>query len=492
MRRSLLAVGALVAVALAGATATTAQQADVFAHIRDEGLTRSHVAADFTTLTDDIGPRLTNSPGFRRAVAWAKDRLTAVGLKDVHTEPWPFGRGWTLDKLTVEMIEPRYMPLIGYAEAWSPSTAGEVTGTPVMIGGKSPADVAALGSRLKGAIVLTQPHATFIRENREQPTTAAGPVRIGAPPPPGPRQNSDDARKIAQTLRESGAAVLVRTSYGEHGTVFVQRRDEGAGALPAIMLAGEHYNLIARLVERGILVKLRVNVQSRYFTDDLNAANVIGDLPGTDPQLRDQLVVVGAHIDSWHTGTGAADNADGVASAIEAMRLIGASGARPRRTIRLALWGGEEQGLLGSKAYVERHFAGDAHRAERARVFVYLNQDPGTGPIYGWYLEDTPAVQPLFDEWLAPLKDLGARRNIMPGIGNTDHLSFRAVGIPGFNAIQDYTDYDLRIHHTNMDTAERVREQDLKQSAIVLAWFAYEASVTDATIARPEPSASSR
>lgn len=481
----MLAAGGLAAVAAAAAFAAAIPPQDVLSRIKDEGLHRSHVAADFSTLTDEIGPRLTNSPGFRRAIAWARDRMGAIGLENVHTEPWAFGRGWTLDKLTVEMIEPRYMPLIGYAEAWSPSTDGDVFGAPVMIGGKSPADVAALGSSLKGRIVLTQPEATFITQDREQPTAAAGPVRIGAPPAPGPRQNVQDARAIADTLRDSGAAVLVRTSYGQHGTVFVQRRDEGPGALPAIVLAGEHYNLIARLVQRGTPVKLRISVQTRYFTDDLDAYNVIGDFPGTDPRLRDQVVIVGAHIDSWHTGTGAADNADGVASAIEAMRLLAASGARPRRTIRLALWGGEEQGLLGSKAYVEQHFAGDAHRADRDRVFVYLNQDPGTGPIYGWYLENTPAVQPLFDEWLAPLKDLGARRNVLPGIGNTDHLSFRAAGIPGFNAIQDYTDYDVRIHHTNMDTAERVREQDLKQSSIVLAWFAYQASITDAAIPRP-------
>jgi carboxypeptidase Q len=482
----------LIACLLLASAPGSTQPQDVLARIRNEGLNRSNVDADFSTLTDEIGPRLTNSPGFRRAVAWAQDRMAAIGLHDVHKEPWPFGRGWTLDKLTVEMIEPRYMPLIGYAEAWSPSTTGDVVGTPLMIGGKTPADVAALGGRLKGAIILTQPHATFIKENREQPTTATGPVRIGAPLPPGPRQNVDDARKISQTLRDQGAAVLLRTSYGEHGTVFVQRRDEGPGALPAIVLAGEHYNLIARLVERGTPVKLRINVQSRYFTDDLNAYNVVGDLPGTDPQLREQIVIVGAHIDSWHTGTGAADNADGVASAMEAMRLITASGTRPRRTIRLALWGGEEQGLLGSKAYVQQHFAGDAHRADRDRVFVYLNQDPGTGPIFGWYLENTPAVQPLFDEWLAPLKDLGARRNVLPGIGSTDHLSFRAVGVPGFNAIQDYTDYDVRIHHTNMDTAERVREQDLKQSSVVLAWFAWCAANTDQSIPRPAAASSGR
>ncbi|HEY3885801.1 MAG TPA: M20/M25/M40 family metallo-hydrolase, partial [Vicinamibacterales bacterium] len=276
------------------------------------------------------------------------------------------------------------------------------------------------------------------------------------------------------------------------GTVFVQRRDEGPDALPAIVVAGEHYDLLVRLAERGAPVKVRINLQSHYLTDDTNGYNVIGELPGTDPSLRDDIVMVGAHIDSWHAGEGAADNADGVACALEALRVLKAIGAQPKRTIRVGIWGGEEEGLLGSKAYVQQHFAGDANGAARDHVFVYLNQDPGTGPIYGWYLENMAGLQPLFDRWLEPLRDLGARRNVLPGIGATDHLNFRAVGIPGFNAIQDYTDYDVRIHHTNMDMPERVREQDLKQAAIVLAWFAYQASITDQAIPRPAASAGGR
>lgn len=493
-RRPLIIIATFAAIAAADQPAFTRQTNDtgVLAQIKAEALDHSQVGAMFSMLTDDIGPRLTASPAFHQAIDWAKDRMTAIGLSNVHTETWPFGRGWTLDRLTIEMTSPRYMPLIGYAEAWSPSTAGEIVGTPIMIGGKTPAEVEAMRSRLKGAIVLTQPEATFIKEDRAQPTTATGPVRIGAPPPPGPRQKPADARAIAQILREAGAAVLLRTSYGEHGTVFVQRRDEGPDALPAIVVAGEHYDLLVRLAERGTPVKLRINLQSHYQTDDTNGYNVIGELPGTDPQLRDEVVMVGAHIDSWHAGEGAADNADGVSCALEAMRVLKAIGARSKRTIRVALWGGEEEGLLGSKAYVHQHFEGDANKAARDHVFVYLNQDPGTGPIYGWYLEQTPALQPLFDAWLEPLKDLGARRNVLPGIGATDHLSFRAVGIPGFNAIQDYTDYDTRIHHTNMDMPERVRAQDLKEAAIVLAWFAYQASVTDQSIPRPVPAATAR
>jgi carboxypeptidase Q len=232
-------------------------------------------------------------------------------------------------------------------------------------------------------------------------------------------------------------------------------------------------------------VKLRVNVQTHFVTDDPDSYNVVATLPGTDATVKHEVVLLGAHLDSWHTATGASDNADGAAAVLEAMRILCAVDVHPRRTIRVALWGGEEQGLLGSKAYVERHFAGDVNKTARDRLFVYLNLDPGTGPIYGWYLEDTPEVKPLFDGWLAPLRDLGMRRNILQGIGNTDHLSFRAVGIPGFNAVQEYATYDVRTHHTNVDTYERVREQDLKQNAVVLAWFALQAANTTERIPRP-------
>jgi carboxypeptidase Q len=268
--------------------------------------------------------------------------------------------------------------------------------------------------------------------------------------------------------------------------------DRGDRALPSIVLAGEHYNMIARMLRRGMPVKLRINVQSHFVTDDPNSYNVVAELPGTDPQLSRQAVMIGAHLDSWHTGTGAADNADGVAVMLETMRILKTLGLRPKRTIRVAIWGGEEEGLLGSKAYVKQHFEGDANQEARDRTFVYLNLDPATGPIYGWYAQDSEPAKALFDTWLAPLTADGARRNVIAGIGNTDHLSFRAAGIPGFNPIQEYKDYDVRMHHTNVDLYERVNEADLKQNAIVMAWFAWQAANTDQQIPRPAPSPSGR
>jgi carboxypeptidase Q len=467
------------------ALATQSGDSDTLARIRHEGLDRSQAEAMFATLTDQFGPRLTGSPAYKDAAQWARERMRAFGLENARLESWRFGRGWTLERLVVEMVAPRYVPLLGYAEAWSASTNGDIVASPVFIGGKSLAAVQAMRETLRGAIVLVQPEAQFLREDRPQPTATEAPVRIGAPPNPGPRADPDETRQILQLLHDEGVGAAVRTSAGEHGTVFVLGRDLGESAIPSVVLAGEHYNMIARMVQRGIPVKLRINVQSRFLTDDPDSCNVIADLPGTDPLLKDEVVLLGAHLDSWHTAAGASDNADGSAAVLEAVRILKAVGARPKRTIRVALWGGEEQGLLGSKAYARQHLEGDGNTTERDRHFVYFNIDPGMGPIYGWYLEDSTAVKPVFDAWLAPFKDLGARRNVLPGIGNTDHVSFRAAGVPGFNPVQDYSTYDVRTHHTNVDTYERVREQDLKQNAIVLAWFALQAANTSGRIPRP-------
>ena len=476
--------------------------------IRSEGLEHSQVTPVFETLTIDIGPRLTASPAHKRAAEFMRERLAAYGLTNAHLEPWTFGAGWTLEKLTVDLIEPRYLPLIGYADAWSPSTAGELVGAPLWLPGKTPEQIQAMSRQLKGAIVMTAPIiTTFVRRDRPQPSdpddtpgsaayaTSAGRAAVapgqgrGAPATGSGRGNSA-AQQISQILREAGAGVFVRPSAGEHGTVFVTgvtNRATAPTGMPSIVLSGEHYNMIARMLEHHMPVKLRVNVQTKYHEGDGNAYNVVAELPGSDPALRDEVVMIGGHLDSWHTGVGATDNADGSTTVIEAMRILKAVGARPRRTIRVALWGGEEQGLLGSKAWVEQHLAGDANRAARERFDVYFNIDNGTGPIYGWYLEHSEAVRPIFDAWLEPLKDLGARRNVIEPVGSTDHVSFNTAGVPGFNPIQDYVGYDVRTHHTNMDTVDRVKQDDIRQAAIVMATFAYQAAMSDAKIPRERP-----
>jgi hypothetical protein len=479
---------------LAGAAQSqTPAERNLLARMHSEAFEHSQAQAVFDMLTVTIGPRLTASPAYRRAAEWTRDRLASYGLENARLEPWQFGRGWTLEKLTVEMIEPRYLALVGYADGWASSTSGEIAAAPVFIGGKSPEEVEALRSKLKGAIVLTQLAMTnFVRADRPQPSDpayvplsaayATGVGRGRAPaPPPGPTP----AGRIAKSLREAGAAVLVKPSRGEHGTVFVTGRDEGPGAVPSVTLSAEHYNLIVQMLEQNVPVKLRINLQSKYFDDDGGKAyNVLAELAGADPAVRDEVVMIGAHLDSWHTGTGATDNADGVTTVMEAMRILKVMDARPRRTIRVALWGGEEQGLVGSRAWVKQHLAGPENAAAREKFDVYLNIDNGTGPIYGWYLENREALRSLFDQWLKPLMEFGARRNILEPIGATDHVSFNEVGVPGFNPIQDYTNYDTRTHHTNMDTADRVEIHDIHEAALVMAWFAYQAAMADQKIPR--------
>jgi len=458
--------------------------------IRAEETANSQVAPVFDMFTINIGPRLTASPAHKRAAEWARDRLASYGLEGARLEPWKFGRGWSMEKATIDMIEPRYLPLIGYADAWSPSTNGEIVATPVFAGGKSPEEIDRTRAQYKGAIVMTQPIMTnFVRKDRPQPSdpdyvalSAGYATGIGQQRPTGPTA----AQRVVQILGEAGAGVLLKPSIGEHGTVFVTGRDLGPGAAPSITLAAEHYNMIARMLERKIPVKLRINVQTKYYdSDGGNAYNVLAELPGTDPDLRDEVVMLGGHLDCWHTGVGATDNADGATTVMEAMRILKAIDARPRRTIRVALWGGEEQGLLGSRAWVQQHLEGAANAQARDKFDVYFNIDNGTNAIYGWFLQNNEAAKPMFDTWLEPLKEYGGRRNVIEPVGATDHLSFVSAGVPGFNPIQDYKNYDIRTHHTNMDMVERVDLNEVRQAAVAMAWFVYNAAMMEQKVPRP-------
>ena len=472
------------------AAAQTPADRSILAKIHEEATRNSQADAVFEMLTVNIGPRLTASPAHKRAAEWARDRLASYGLENARLEPWKFGRGWSLEKITVEMIEPRYLPLIGYADAWSPSTNGDIIATPVYVGTKTPDEVAATRDQFKNAVVLMSPMMTnFVRKDRPQPSdpdyvalSAGYATGIGRERPTGPTP----AQRIAKILGDAGASVLLKPSIGEHGTVFVTGRDLGPGAAPSITLSAEHYNMIVRMLEHKIPLKLRLRVDSKFYdADGGNAYNVLAELPGADPALRDEVVMLGGHLDSWHTGVGATDNADGATTMTEAVRILKVIGARPRRTIRIALWGGEEQGLLGSRAWVAQHLDGPANAEARSKFDVYFNIDNGTGSIYGWFLQNNEAAKPIFDRWLEPLKQYGARRNVIEPVGATDHLSFVDAGVPGFNPIQDYVSYDVRTHHTNMDMVERVDVNEIRQAAAAIAWFAYNAAMSDEKIPRP-------
>jgi carboxypeptidase Q len=473
------------AFALVAAVTGAAQEKVDFAvieKIKAEGMDRSKVLETFDQLVTVIGPRLTNSPAHKRSVAWTQETLKAWGLSEVHTEPFQFGRGWTLDKVSVEMIEPRYMPMIGYPKGWSPATAGRLVATPVWLPGLDAGALKAQAGKLKGAIVMTSPVMDYaIKADRP---VASGDLKAPQPAPVRPPQLN--AERVAMLKAES-VGVTIEPNIGEHGTVFVTGRDLGADSVPSIVLATEHYNLVAKMLQQKIPVKLAVEIQARFNDEDRNTHNVIAEIPGTDNALKDEVVMIGAHLDSWHTGTGATDNADGVATTMEAMRILKVLGVRPRRTIRLALWAGEEQGLLGSKAYVEQHYAGDKNKTARDKLSVYFNFDNGYPPVTGFYMEGNDPARKIMEEWLKPIAGLGA---IMPSpghIGATDHLSFLAVGIPGFQAVQEYVNYDVRTHHTNVDFAERIDPASLKQASVVIATVIYQAAMRDGTFPRPAP-----
>jgi carboxypeptidase Q len=478
-----ISIALIAAAALsAGLAAQDRVDFSVIEKIRAEGMERSKILETFDYLVTTIGPRLTNSPAHHRAIEWTQQQFKDIGLSEVHTEPFQFGRGWTLNKVTIEMVEPRYMPLIGYPRGWSPSTPGRVVATPVWMPGLEDAAMKAMAGKLKGAILFTSPIQDYaIRADRP---AASGDLK---PPSPAPvRPPNLNAERLAP-LKAEGVAVTIEPNIGEHGTVFVTGRDMGASAVPSIILASEHYNLIARMLQQKIAVKLAVEIQATYNEEDRNTHNVIAEIAGSDNAIKDEIVMVGAHLDSWHTATGATDNADGSATVIEAMRILKALNVRPRRTIRAALWAGEEQGLLGSKAYVAQHLAGDKNKAARDKFSVYFNLDNGYPPISGFYMENNDPARAIMTEWLKPLANIGA---IMPApghIGATDHLSFLDVGVPGFQAVQEYINYDVRTHHTNVDFAERIEPNALKQAATVMAAILYQASMREGTFPKPAP-----
>ncbi len=481
--------GVVIAAALAALPRCALAQEPVdlamIARIRAEGLGHSRALEMFNQFTNVIGPRLTGTPAHRAAADYARDRLVAYGMPGARLEAFPFGRGWTLEKFTLEMTAPRYLPIVAFPEAWTPATHGVVTGRPIYLGDKTAAEIEAMGDKLRGAIVLAQrPQAEFIRNDRAQPAASDTAVPHAAP-----RTVQAGAvvplRTMEPILRRFGVAATLRPSQGEHGTMFVLgNRRTTDDATPAIIVEAEEYNLMVRGLQSGAPVQLRLELGVRYHTSDTNTYNVVAEIPGEDPALRDQVVLLGGHLDSWHSSTGATDNADAVSSLIEAMRILKAVGAHPRRTIRVAFWSGEEEGLLGSAAYVDRHYAGPANASARDALSVYLNDDPGEGPTYGFYMENNAAAKAIFDAWLKPLSDLGMKKNVIGAIGNTDHLSFTRLGLPGFTTIKDYVGYDTRTHHTNADYYERVTEADLRQSAIVMAVFAYHAAMREQNIPR--------
>jgi hypothetical protein len=478
---------------------------DVLFRIKDEGLQRSHVMDIAEYLTDVYGPRLTGSPEIKKAADWAQTQMRDWGLANVHVETFPFGRGWQNRRMVARALTPANYTLIAYPKAWTPGTRGIVTGEAVVAEIRSEADFATYKGKLRGKFVLaSSPRDLQARfEPLASRFTPAELEELSKQPASRPRTAPSSrqieaqrqlARKTMQFWIDEGVAAVLEPSRGDGGTLFVQsggsRNASDPPAAPQVVLAAEQYGRIARTLEHKIPVTLQMDIDNEFLDADLNAFNVIAELPGTDK--ADQVVMLGAHFDSWHTGTGATDNAAGSAVMMEAMRILKATGVPLRRTVRLALWSGEEEGLLGSRAYVKEHFGDPATmqlKPDQAKVSGYFNVDNGTGAIRGVYLQGNEAIAPLFSAWMEPFANMGMRTLTIRNTGGTDHLSFDAVGIPGFQFIQDEIEYGTRTHHSNMDVYERLQRQDLMQNAVIVASFVAQAANSDDLLPRkPLPS----
>ena len=486
---------------------------DAIARIRAEAFDNSQAMDMVWQMTDRLGPRLTGSPQLKRAMEWARDTMADFGMENARLEPWgEFGRGWTFEKVAVEMTHPTYMPMIAIPEAWTPGTDGPITGEPVLLDFNTVEEVEEFDGDLKGKIVLmggsedVETPFDPIAERHDHDSLE----ELFMAPIPGASSDFSDRiaefrrrravqRAVTAKLRDEGAAAILEPGgrRGDYGVFFVgsggSRDVDADPALPSIVVAREHYNRVARLLERGEKVEMSVEVQATFHDDDLTGRNVIAEIRGSDPELRDEVVMLGAHYDSWHAGTGASDNAAASAVVMEAARIILASGLKPRRTIRVALWTGEEQGLLGSRGYVAKHFA-DRDTMETTEEYdnlcAYFNLDNGGGAIRGIYAQSNGAIKPIFEAWCEPFEDLGVTTVTIRDTGSTDHIPFDQIGLPGFQFIQDRLDYFTRTHHSNMDVYERVIPGDVIRSSAVLASFVYHAAMRDEKLPRkpqPEP-----
>ena len=470
--------------------------------IRDEGLNRSQIRFIAHNITDVSGSRLTNSPGFRRASTWIINTLQQWGLSNAKLEPWgEFGYGWSVDKSYTAIQSPYYSNIIAYPKPWSGSTSGSITAKVVLLDKMDSAYIAQHADKIKGNIVMfrsrdTVLHGSFKPESMRYTDSAL--ANLGDDYMITPEMIKMFLPQITKgfllkkLIKNVGAAATLEIS-GEagDGTVFVDGfggyKKDDQPALPSLVLEKEDFLKIERLVEDGTEVKLNLDVQAKLYDQDLQGHNLIAEIPGTDPTLKAEVVMIGGHLDSWQSATGATDNGAGCIVMMEAVRILKALGIKPKRTIRISLWDGEEQGLLGSFGYVKNHFGDPIDmklKPEQTKISAYYNLDNGTGKIRGIYAQGNEKVVPIFTQWLEPFKDLGATTVTMHNTGSTDHLSFDAVGIPGFQFIQDPIDYETRTHHSNFDTFDHLSIPDLKQAAVIVASFVYNTAMRTEKIPR--------
>jgi len=505
----------------------------MYQRIREEGLSHSHIMEFASALTDGIGPRLTGSPNLKKANEWTRDQFTAMGCANAHLEDWgEFGMGWRQLNAWARMSAPDTAVFIAQALPWSPSSHGAVSGQAVWIDAKDEKDLEKYKGKLAAKIILFGPMRDVKpvdkplwerSDDADLKKTVEYPVRIGE------RQQFfqefikrvEFRQKAAKFFADEHAAGIVvpsrdgRNNGGSGGTIFddgssgmgwFTYKRENAEPLPIVVMAIENYGRVYRLLKANVPVTIEMDVETEFTGDHEHGFDTIAEIPGTDPKLKDEVVMVGGHLDSWASGTGATDNGAGTVVAMEVMRILNALKVQPRRTIRVALWTGEEQGEFGSYGYVKQHFgyvplseapdqiklpdflrkAGGpvVIKPEQSKISGYFNVDNGTGKIRGIYLQENAAIAPIFQQWIAPLGDLGVSTITMRNTGGTDHEAFDSVGIPGFQFIQDMLDYGSRTHHSNMDVYERLQPEDLAQAATVEAIFVYNTAMRDQMLPR--------
>lgn len=510
MKRKLLFSALFIAVISGSAFAQGEGDPAMLQKIRDEGLNHSKVMETAFYLTDVAGPRLAGSPGLQRAQEWAVGQLKTWGMVNSQREAWgKFGKGWEVQKNYAAITVPYYHAIIAIPKAWTPGTNGDIKSEVVLVKIDTVADFEKYKGKLAGKIVIFDSNTKLLggtkadltrytdEELDKMEAAAMTPpaARPGAPNPQFAQFARLRALRNATSafLEQEKVGLILSQGRGTDGTVFTTNgasyADTAKAVAPELETSGEDYLRIQRLVKAGIRVEMEASVKTQFFTTDLQGYDVVAEIPGTDKKLKDQLVIIGGHLDSWHAATGATDNAAGSAVMMEAMRILKAVGFKPRRTIRICLWSSEEQGLFGSRFYVLNHF-GDPKtmllKPDQAKVSAYYNLDNGTGKIRGIYLQGDSAARPIFKPWLEQFKDLGAGTVTISNTGGTDHLSFAAVGIPGFQFIQDPMDYGTRTHHSNQDTYDRLSEDDLKQAATIIATFVYNTCQRDEMIPRKE------
>ncbi|WP_298164425.1 M20/M25/M40 family metallo-hydrolase [Novosphingobium sp.] len=512
----LLAAGLLASAAPLTAQAAPDGENAAIARIIDEGMNRSEAMTTASALMDRIGPRLTNSENHRKAESWAMEQMRKQGLANIHVEPFDFGLGWNLDSYSVAMVSPRVLPLTAIPVAWSPATAGTVRASVVIAPMSREEHFAEWKGKLAGKIVLVSlPGQTSESKGPVfQRYTDAEIAELDTYTKPAfdPDATALQVRnrrflgKLAAFLKAEGAVALVKMSYRDGKLIHGEGYDFQPGdtlAVPAIELAQEDYRRLVRLAKTGAAPEIAISVAARYDESNLRAENVVAEIPGSDPKAG--YVMAGAHFDSWIAGDGANDNGAGSVTVLEAARLIAKLGVKPKRTIRFVLWSGEEQGLLGSRAYIEQHLATrpvdpalkgiDSYAAwrnafpitpkpEYSQLKAYFNMDNGSGRFRGIYSEGNLGAEKLLKEWLSPFDMLGADKLVVSKTGGTDHVFMQAIGLPGYQFIQDPLDYDSRVHHSNLDTVDHMRADDMRQAAVVMAGMLWQAANSDKELPR--------